>query len=260
MITVKTPEDIVLLREGGKRIARVLETVAASVIPGVSTEELNRIAEELIEEMGDTPSFLGYTPEGVHRPYPAGLCVSVNDTVVHGVPNEDPQILQEGDLVGLDLGLTHEGLIVDSALTVCVGEPDERARMLMAVTKNALEAGIRAARAGNKTGDIGAAIEAVVLPSGFGIVTDLCGHGVGYAVHEEPFVPNSGPAGTGALLKPGMVIAIEPMVNEGGSGEVLFLEDGYTVKTKDGSRSAHFEHTLVITDGDPEVLTRRADG
>lgn len=260
MITTKTPEEIEILREAGKRIARVLESTAARVAPGVSTEELNRFAEEMIEGMGDTPSFLGYTPEGAPRAYPAGLCVSVNDVVVHGIPNEDPIVLKEGDIVGLDLGLTHKGMIVDSALTVAVGEIDGRAKELMAVTKKALEAGIAAARGGNTVGDIGAAVEAAIRPSGFGIVEDLCGHGVGYAVHEEPFVPNTGEKGTGAKLVPGMVIAIEPMVNEGGSGDVDFSEDGYTVTTTDGSRSAHFEHTLVITEGAPEVVTRRTDG
>jgi methionyl aminopeptidase len=254
-ITIKTQNEIELLKVAGGRLNEVLTRVSEKIIPGVSTDELNDLAEELIRSYGDTPSFLGYTPEGAPRPYPAGLCVSINDVVVHGIPNEDPQTLKEGDIVGIDCGLIHNGMYVDSARTVPVGAVDEAAKKLMQVTKEALEAGIAAARAGNTVGDIGHAVESIIRPHGYGIVTDLCGHGVGYAVHEPPFIPNVGEKGREEKLVEGMVIAIEPMVNEG-KGAVKFLPDGYTVKTKDGSRSAHFEHTLVITEGAPLVVTR----
>jgi methionyl aminopeptidase len=254
-ITIKTPEEIELLKVAGQHLKECLVLAEALSVPGASTEDINEAIEEKIRAYGDEPSFLGYTPEGVSRPYPAGLCISINDTVVHGIPNEDPQTLKEGDMVGLDCGLIHEGMFVDSARTVLVGEGDDEAKKLMKVTREALEAGIAAARSGNTTGDVGHAIESVIRPHGYGIVTDLSGHGVGYAVHEPPYVPNTGSPGEGEVLEAGMVIAIEPMVNEG-KAAVKFLNDEYTVKTKDGSRSAHFEHTLVITDGAPIVVTR----
>lgn len=255
MITIKTGEEIAVLREGGKRLARILKTLAGAVMPGVSTRELNALAEKLVREGGDTPSFLGYTPYGAKRPYPATLCVSINDEVVHGIPNETERFLKKGDIVSLDMGLIHEKLITDSAVTVPVGKADEKAAKLLAVTKDALMRGIKAAKAGATTGDIGFAVESFVKPHGFGIVRELAGHGVGYAVHEEPYVPNYGRAGEGEVLKAGMVIAIEPMLNEG-SAAVKLDADGYTYRTRDGSRSAHFEHTVVITAKGAEILTQ----
>lgn len=255
MITIKTKEDIAKLREGGKRLAAILREVAKEVKPGVNTDFLNTKAEELIRAGGDTSAFLNYTPHGADRPFPASLCVSINDEIVHGIPNEDPKILKEGDIVSLDLGLIHQGLITDHAITVGVGKIDADAQKLMDVTKKALAIGIKAAKAGKKTGDIGYAIQSYVEPLGIGIIEELAGHGVGYSVHEDPFVPNYGIKGQGALLKPGMVIAIEPMFTLGGT-EIRLARDGYTFKTKDGSRAAHFEHTIVITDKGAEILTQ----
>jgi len=255
MVSTKTADEIAHLRKGGRRLARVLRLVSERVIPGVSTEELNIYAEKLIREGGDMPAFLNYTPPGATRPYPGAICISVNEEIVHGVPNEDPRVLQEGDIVGLDCGLLHRGLITDSAITVPVGEIDEKAKKLLNITREALAVGIKAARAGSHIGDIGHAIEEFVKPHGYGIVRDLCGHGVGYKVHEDPQIPNFGNPGEGEELLPGMVLALEPMLNEGG-GEVKLMSDGYTFVTADGSRSAHFEHTIVITENEAEILTK----
>lgn len=256
MITLKTPEDIVKLREAGKRLAKVLAVLKGAVAPGVSARELDSIAANLVADMGDKPAFLHYKPQGAKRPYPASLCVSINDEIVHGIPNEDDtKILKEGDIVSLDMGLIHQGMIVDSAITVGVGTIDAKAKKLLAVTEEALYKGIKAAKGGARIGDIGTAIEPTALANGFTLAEELAGHGVGYKVHEEPYVPNFGIPGEGPLLRPGMVIAIEPMFNEGEAG-IIFDKDGYTIRTADGSRSAHFEHTVLITDGAAEILTR----
>jgi methionyl aminopeptidase len=260
MINIKTKEDIVILREGGKRHAEILRALSDMVKPGVSTQELEDKAREMIAEGGDKAAFLDYTPSGANRPFPAALCVSVNDEVVHGIPNETPKILKEGDIVSLDLGLIHKGLITDMAVTVPVGEISPELARLLENTKKALMAGIKAAKGGKKTGDIGSAVELVGLVGGldnkgYGIVEELSGHGVGYSVHEEPFIPNYGEPGKGEVLKPGMVIAIEPMFNLGSRHIVLDKIDGYTYRTKDGKTSAHFEHTILITKGDAEILT-----
>jgi len=254
MITYKTTEEIETLREGGKRHAEILRALAEMVAPGVSTLILEEEALRLIRAHGDKPAFLGYSPAGAVRPYPASLCVSINDEIVHGIPNEPGTILNDGDIVSLDLGLVHNGLITDSAVTVAVGAVDDESRKLLDFTKRALEAGIRAAKPGNHVGDIGEAINAVAEESGFSLADDLAGHGVGYHVHEDPFVPNFGVAGDGEELKPGMVIAIEPMLNVGKSA-IKDGKDGYTIYTKDGSRSAHFEHTIAITEHGNIVLT-----
>jgi methionyl aminopeptidase len=255
VITIKKPEEIAILREGGKRHAEILRQVAAAVAPGATAAALNTLAEKLIKESGDEAAFLGYTPRGARRPYPAGLCVSVNEEVVHGIPNEQEKILREGDIVSLDLGLRHDDLFTDSAITVPVGKIDPAAEKLIETTKNALAIGIGAACGGGHIGDIGAAIEKFVKPLGYGIVRDLAGHGVGYAIHESPFVPNFGKKGKGEKLLPGMVLAIEPMLNEG-TEKVILDNDGYTYRTADGKRSAHFEHTIVITDSGAEILTQ----
>ena len=255
MISLKTAEEIKLLREGGKHLAEVLDIVEAAVAPGVTTSELNRIAEDEIRKRGDKPAFLNYKPQSAPMPFPATLCVAVNDTVVHGIPNLNDVTLKEGDIIGIDTGVRHKKLINDSGRTVPVGKIDDAAQKLINVTREALAIGIKAAQPGNTVGDIGHAIEHYVDQFGYGIVDVLCGHGVGYKVHEDPNVPNFGRAGTGAKLKPGMVIAIEPMLNEG-SEKVIFEKDGYTVRTKDGKRSAHFEHTVAITEDGPKILTK----
>ncbi|MBU6323584.1 MAG: type I methionyl aminopeptidase [Patescibacteria group bacterium] len=255
-MTVKSAAERTKLIEAGKRLGLVLSELEKAVRPGVSTETLDDLAEKLIRDAGDEPCFLGYTPEGADRPYPATLCVSVNDEIVHGIPNESPRTLSEGDIVGLDLGLSHEGFIVDSAITVAVGKTDKAARALMDTTRDALRLGIAAARPGNRVGDISHAIETAFKGSGFSIVKQLGGHGVGAAVHEEPFIPNFGRAGTGPLLKEGMVLALEPIANEG-KAAVAVAGDGYTYRTRDGSRSAHFEHTILIEKDETLILTRR---
>jgi methionyl aminopeptidase len=191
----------------------------------------------------------------VKRAYPASLCVSINDEVVHGIPNEKPRKLKDGDIVSLDLGLIHDGLITDHAVTVAVGLIPLETQKLIEVTKKALDVGIKAAKAGKKTGDIGWAIQEYVEKYGLGIIEELAGHGVGYSVHEDPFVPNFGMPGQGVLLKSGMVIAIEPMLTLGGP-DVTLASDGYTFKTKDHSLAAHFEHTVVITTKGADILTK----
>lgn len=253
--TVKTPHDIEYLREGGRRLAHIVDEVAKHAVPGVSTDELNLLTEKLIREGGDEPAFLGYTPRGAKRPFPASICISINEEVVHGIPNEHPRTMQDGDIVGIDCGIVHRGLITDHAVSVVVGHGDREAERLVSVTRDALMAGIHAAHAGNTIGDISAAVEAMGAEHGYGIVYELGGHGVGYELHEEPYVPNVGEAGHGETLLSGMVLAIEPMFTEGGA-RVKLLPDGYTFVTRDRSRAAHFEHTILVTDGEPEILTR----
>lgn len=251
---LKSPEDIAIMKEGGARHAQILRQLVQAVVPGVSTFALNALAEKLIAEGGDTASFLNYRPEGARRPYPASLIVSVNEEIVHGIPNEEPKILQEGDVVTLDLGLTHMGLITDAAVTIGVGKISPEDKELIKATREGLDAGIGAARGGNHIGDIGAAIEAVAKKYGFALAEGLAGHGVGYEVHEDPFVPNSGRKGQGEALVPGLVIAIEPMLCVG-TGAIRLMKDGYTFVTRDGKKSAHCEHTVAITHGAPIVLT-----
>ncbi len=253
-IIIKTKEEIEILREGGKRLAFVLQKVKEQVRPGISTWELDKYAEKLIIEMGDYPAFLNYRPEGADRPYPASICISVNDEVVHGIPSKK-RILKEGDIVSLDLGLRHKGLFTDHAVTVGVGEIGNGAKKLIEMTERSLYAGIDAAVGGGRIGDIGHAVESVARPFRYGVVEVLSGHGVGKAIHEDPYIPNFGKAGTGAKLVPGMVIAIEPMFNNG-TKHVTMDDDGYTIRTADGKKSAHFEHTILITEGEPEILTK----
>jgi methionyl aminopeptidase len=254
MIRIKTKEDIQKLREGGKRHAEILQLLKNMVKPGVTAKELDDEAHRLIIEGGDVPAFLNYKPKGESRPFPASLCVSINDEIVHGIPNETEKILKEGDIVTLDLGLIHKGLITDAAITVPVGEISPDLKRLLDTTKKALDAGIKAAKGGKRVGDISVAIERLAVSEGFGVVEELAGHGVGYSVHEDPFIPNYGVAGTGEVLKPGMVIAIEPIFNFGDHRTTLD-KDGYTYRTRDGKPSAHFEHTILITKSSPEILT-----
>ncbi len=252
-IIIKNTEEIEILREGGKRLARILDMVAKKVVPGISAKELDVYAEKLIRDGGDIPAFLNYTPGGHVKPYPASLCVSVNNQVVHGIPTAKT-ILKEGDIVSLDLGLKHKGLFTDHAVTVAVGKISKKDQELLQITRESLYAGIAETRGGNRVGDIGAAIQEFAKAKKYGIVKILSGHGVGKYIHEDPFVPNYGKRGTKEKLVPGMVIAIEPMFNLG-TDEVVLDKDGYTFRTADGLKSAHFEHTILITDGEPEILT-----
>lgn len=253
MIRLKTESEIALLREGGQRLAGVLAELKQAVKPGVTTRELDKLAFDLISKLGDKPAFLHYQPAGAPRPYPASLCVSVNDEVVHGIPSD--RVLKEGDVVGLDLGLNHGGWFTDSAFTVAVGEVGPSARKLIAATEEALAVAIKAVRPGNTLGDIGVAVEEVAKRNGLGVIRDLGGHGVGQKVHEEPMIPNYGKRGTGLKLKTGMVLAIEPMFTLG-TEQVNFSDDGYTVTTADGSLAAHFEHTVAVTDKGASILTK----
>ena len=256
MVTIKTKEDIAILREGGKRHAGILARLAEMVRPDMHTSELDEEASRLIKESGDKAAFLDYKPAGSIRPYPASICVSINDEVVHGIPNEHDKILKIGDIVSIDLGLIHKNLITDMSVTVPVGNITPALDKLLRVTKEALMAGIKAAKGGKKTGDIANAVQRIGVANGYGIVEELSGHGVGYHVHEDPYVPNFGRAGTGELLRPGMIIAIEPMFNLG-TKNIYLDNDGYTYRTVDGKSSAHFEHTILITRGDAEILTRK---
>jgi len=258
-ITIKTKEEIEILREGGKRLAFILAEVGKAAQPGVTTKSLDDLAIKLVEDgglpgQGDKAAFLNYKPAGMKRPYPAALCVSINDEIVHGIPNELPKILKDGDIVSLDMGLLHKGLFTDSAITVAVGNVDEAGKRLIEDTRNALYAGIDAVKEGNHVRDISYAIERYVRPLHLGIVEELCGHGVGYKVHEDPYIPNFCLENKGEKLKTGMVLAIEPMLNEGGK-HIKLDTDGWTYRTADGSRSAHFEHTIVVTKNGCEILT-----
>ena len=251
-VTIKTEKEIQILREGGRRLSRILNEVAAKVKAGMTKVEIDKMAEDLIVKGGDTPAFKNYKPDGASIAFPAVLCISVNDEIVHGIPNGYK--LKEGDVVGLDLGINHRGLFTDMAMTVAIGKTDKEAIRLMEVTSQALEVGIMAAVGGATTGDIGYAIQSFVKPYKLGIVRELSGHGVGYKVHEDPYVPNYGKRGAGIKLKPGMVLALEPMLNEGGE-DIILADDDFTFKTKDGSRSAHFEKTILITEKTAEILT-----
>ena len=253
-MTIQDGVERANLIEGGKRLAAVLEALRAKVAPGVTTEELDDLAEAMIRDGGDEPVFLGYTPEGAGRAYPATLCVSINDEVVHGIPNETVKTLKEGDIVGLDLGLRHGGIVVDAAITVPVGKVNDETKKLLYATEAALAAGIAAASPGNHVGDIGAAIQREIEAAGFSVIKELGGHGVGDRVHEEPFIPNYGRPGRGELLEEGMVLALEP-ISSAGKAAVILAPDGYTYRTKDGSRSAHFEHTILLEASGARIMT-----
>lgn len=253
-IIIKTKEEIDLLREGGKRLGKILAEVATHVRPGVTALELDAIAQREIEKLGDSAAFLGYKPAGHRVAFPAALCVSVNAEVVHGIPKENT-VLKEGDVVSIDLGLKHDGLFTDHAITVPVGAVSKDKEKLLRITREAMYEGIAAIVPGARVGDIGHAVQSYAEKHGnYGIVRDLAGHGVGRAIHEDPFVPNYGKRGTGEKLVPGMVIAIEPMLTLG-TEYLVEGRDGYTLKTEDGSTAAHFEHTVLITETGYEILT-----
>ena len=256
MSRIKSTEEIERLRKGGRILAKILKELSLFVKPGISTQDIDDRAMELVEELGVEPVLLGYHPEFAPHPYPASLCTSVNNTVQHGIPRTD-EVLKEGDIINLDMSIGYEGMIVDSGVTIPVGSTDKESQKLINTTKEALAIGVKAAQPGKRIGDISHAIETFVRARGFSIVEALCGHGVGHAVHEDPQIPNFGRVGTGPLIEVGNVFAIEPIVNAGGK-DVVFDDDGdgYSVYTKDGSRSAHFEHTVVITKDGPEVVTK----
>lgn len=255
MIKLKTPEEIEKLKIGGQKLAQILQELKKDVVPGASSVDLNEKGDRLIREAGGEPSFLGYTPTGANRPFPAAICVSVNDEIVHGIPNEEEKIIKDGDVVTLDAGLIYDGLFTDHAITIIVGEVDKSVRELVTRTEEALMAGIKQARVGNRIGDIGAAILKVAESADLSVVESLTGHGVGYGVHEDPYVPNYGRAGEGELIEEGLVIAIEPMFALGGD-EIKVARDGYTYLTADGSISAQFEHTIAVTADGPVILTK----
>jgi methionyl aminopeptidase len=246
VITRKSPEQIAAMRRAGRLVGHTLSTLVETVRPGVTLLELDTLAERVIRDGGGIPSFLGY------HGFPATLCLSPNSWVVHGIPNG--YVLQEGDILSIDCGAIVEGWHGDAAVTVPVGQVDEAARRLIETTERAMWAGIAEVRADNRLSDIGHAVERVAAAPGYGVVREYVGHGIGTAMHEEPQVPNYGRPGRGLRLQVGLVLAIEPMVNEGGP-ETRVLDDGWTVVTRDGSRSAHFEHTVAITPTGPEVLT-----
>jgi methionyl aminopeptidase len=245
MITIRSSDELARLEEASRVVLETLDVLEAAVRPGVTTEELDRIAVEEIRGRGAKPAFLNY------RGFPRTICTSVNDEVVHGIPAK--RSLKDGDIVGIDCGAVVEGYYGDAARTVAVGRIDAAREQLLEVTREALHAGIAAARPGGRVSDIGAAVEALAVTHGYGVVREFVGHGVGTALHEEPQVPNYGPAGRGSRLAPGMVIAIEPMFNLG-RGEVSVDADGWTVRTRDRSVSAHFEHTIAIGTDGPVIL------
>lgn len=249
----KTEADVQGLRKAGKLLSDVLREVAAAVAPGVTAAALDLKAEELIRAGGGVPSFLHYKPAGAKHGFPAALCVSVNDEVVHGIPRQE-RMLKEGDIVSLDLGLSLDGYFVDHCRTLFVGQGDARGQKLLDGTREALAAAIGAAQVGSHVGDIGAAVEAVAKKYGLGVVEELGGHAVGGGVHERPYIGNTGEAGGGEVLVEGLVLALEPIFAEG-KGTIKLSDDGWTYMTRDHSRAAHFEQTIVLTKNGPEILT-----
>ena len=247
LITIKTAREIELLREAGRIVALTHEELKKHIRPGISTLELDEIAERTIRSYGATPSFKGYGG------FPGSICASVNEVVVHGIPRKDI-ILHDGDIVALDIGANYKGYHGDSAWSYAVGNINDDAKLLMEVTEKALFAGLSYAKPGNRIGDISHGVEEFVKPYGFGIVEEFTGHGVGSHLHEDPFIPNYGPAGVGPMLRPGMVIAVEPMINLG-TKRVKILKDKWTTITLDKKKSAHFEHTVLITETGYEILT-----
>jgi methionyl aminopeptidase len=246
MVIIKSPREIEQLKRSSAMVAEVFEKLRGMIVPGITTKELDQVAEEYILLRGARPAFKGY------RGFPATLCISINDEVVHGIPGQ--RRLMEGDIVSLDVGVNYIGYFGDAAITLPVGEVDPEAKRLLEVTKKALYIGIEKAKAGNRLFDISYAIQSWVESQGFSVVRDFVGHGIGKELHEEPQIPNFGTPHQGPRLEKGMVFALEPMVNEG-THEVRVLSDGWTVVTADGKRSAHFEHTIAITDDGAEILS-----
>jgi len=248
MISIKNQKEIEIMREGGIILGEILGEIKKKVKPGVSTLELNDLAEKLLFEKKAETAFKGY------KGFPTSLCTSINNVVVHGIPNSQT-ILKSGDIISLDLGLKHKGFYVDAAISCGVGEITETAKKIIKVTKKALDLAVSLVKAGIHLGDIEAAIEAYVNKKGFFVVKEFCGHGIGKELHEEPQILNFGTPGKGVVLKPGMTLCFEPMVNEKSSWTKI-LPDGWTVVTKDGGLSTHFEHTVLVTEKGREVLTK----
>ena len=248
-VTIKSAREVELMREAGRLLAEVHDELAAFVKPGISTKDIDKLGEKLIRDRGCIPNFLNYNG------YPASICVSVNDEVVHGIPNKH-RILQDGDIVSLDAGLIYKGYHSDAARTHAVGTISKEAQQLIDVTRQSFFEGIKYAKAGNRLHDISNAIAAYAESFGYGVVRDLVGHGIGTALHEDPQIPNFKQLRRGMKLMPGMTLAIEPMINAG-TWEVCWLDDDWTVVSEDGSLSAHYENTVLITDGEPEILTLR---
>jgi methionyl aminopeptidase len=247
VITRKTPAQIALMRRAGRVVAEMHEVCIRAAKPGATTLDVDRVARDVIDRRGARSNFLGY------HGFPAVVCTSPNDVIVHGIPS-DTVVLDEGDILSIDCGAIIEGWHADAAVTVPVGEIDDESKRLIEVTRASLEAAIAQVVEGRRLGDIGAAVEGIAEAAGFSIVREYVGHGIGTAMHEDPQVPNYGPAGRGKKLDVGHVLAIEPMVNVGAAGTEV-LDDGWTVITRDGKRSAHFEHTIAVTEHGPEVLT-----
>jgi methionyl aminopeptidase len=256
MIHIKSPQELDIMRRASRIVAEILDEVCALVKPGVTTDQLDALAEELTRAKGARPAFKGYKPGAVV--FPKSLCVAINEEIVHGIPSG--RRLKAGDIVGLDFGVEYQGYFGDSARTLAVGDVPERVVRLLQVTRDALYAGIEQARAGNRIGDISRAVQDVAERAGYSVVRDFAGHGIGRRLHEEPQVPNYfRPGMPNPRLREGMVLAIEPMVNEGGPG-LRIKSDGWTAVTADGRLSAHFEHSVAITSNGPEVLTELSRG
>jgi methionyl aminopeptidase len=253
VIELKTVTELDAMREAGRVVARALAAVRAHAAVGVAVRELDDVAAAVIAEEGATPSFLNYQPGSAPSPYPAVICVSVNDAVVHGIPG--PQRLADGDLVSIDCGAHLDGWCGDSAISFIVGTPDPADETLIETTEQALYAGVRAAQPGQRLGDLANAIGVVARAGGYGLLADHGGHGVGRAMHEAPHVPNEGRPGRGLTLRPGLVLALEPMLIAGGVDTYVTDPDGWTLRTSDGSRAAHAEHTIAITEEGPQILT-----
>ena len=246
-VTIKSPREIELMREAGRILAKTHEELAKNLRPGMSTWDIDHMGEEIIRSYGCIPSFKNYNR------YPASICVSVNDEVVHGIPHKE-HFLDEGDIVSLDAGVIYKGYHSDAARTYGIGEIDDDAKKLIEVTRQSFFEGIKFAKAGNHLNDISAAIQKYAESFGFGVVRDLVGHGIGSHLHEDPEIPNFARKRKGILLQPGMTLAIEPMITEG-SYEVVWLDDDWTVMTEDGGWAAHYENTILITEGEPEILS-----
>ncbi|WP_344617827.1 type I methionyl aminopeptidase [Dactylosporangium salmoneum] len=253
MVVLKSASELATMREAGRIVAQTLKAVSEAAAPGVTLQELDDLAREMLAEKGAKSSFLHYHPSFAPIPYPAVLCLSVNDAIVHGIPDARP--LAEGDLLSIDFGAHVDGYHGDSAVTVGIGAVDDAAQRLSDTCRAALDAGIAAAQPGARLGDISYAVQTVCRSAGYGMPTGYGGHGVGTAMHEDPHLPNEGKPGRGLTLRPGLVLAIEPMVVESGSDRHRLLRDGWTVSTVDGSRAAHWEHTVAITESGPEILT-----
>ena len=247
MISLKSPKELEQLGQSGKILAAVMRQIEKSIRPGITTLDIDRLSEELIFKNNATAAFKGY------KGFPATACVSINEEVVHGIPS--PRVILEGDIISIDLGVNYQGYFSDMAVTLPVGKVDQKKKKLIEVTKRSLDLGIKQARVGNNLTDISHSIQSFVEAQGFSVVRQFVGHGIGAALHEDPEVPNFETPGAGTILKSGMVLAIEPMINMG-TWECFILGNGWTAVTKDGAASAHFEHTVAITDKGPVILTR----